>query len=99
MLYLSHVKVAEALATALTTAGVMVTKYHGKLGPRIREQAHIDFLTGVAPVIVATIAFGMVQWLAYMVFCSSTSVCVICCTCLHAARVSIVPGYIKRMYF
>ena len=40
-------------------AGRAVVKYHGSMGPVPRKEAHVAFLTGQAPVIVATEAFGM----------------------------------------
>ena len=36
-----------------------VRHYHGSLGHDERQSAHVAFLNGTAPVIVATVAFGM----------------------------------------
>ena len=36
-----------------------VRHYHGSLGYDERQSAHVAFLNGTAPVIVATVAFGM----------------------------------------
>ena len=40
-------------------AGVAVELYHGSLTPPERESAHLNFLSGKSPTIVATVAFGM----------------------------------------
>mmetsp|Transcript_93429 Transcript_93429/g.166238 ORF Transcript_93429/g.166238 Transcript_93429/m.166238 type:complete len:894 (+) Transcript_93429:119-2800(+) len=40
-------------------APISVSSYHGGRSPGDREAAHLDFLSGKAEVIVATIAFGM----------------------------------------
>jgi len=37
----------------------VVRMYHGSMSPEARHDAHMDFLTSRAPVIVATTAFGM----------------------------------------
>jgi len=51
--------VAQYLSERLQATGVTVSSYHGgKYGPD-REAAHMDFLSGRAQVIVATVAFGM----------------------------------------
>jgi len=51
--------VASFLTERLQPTGVQVRSYHGgKYGPD-REEAHFDFLSGKAQVIVATVAFGM----------------------------------------
>jgi len=42
-----------------TTVGVMAGRYHAGMSHPEREKAHIDFLTGAVPVVVATMAFGM----------------------------------------
>jgi RecQ family ATP-dependent DNA helicase len=39
--------------------GVGIELYHGSLPPAARESAHMAFLSGKSPVIVATVAFGM----------------------------------------
>eukprot|EP00041_Stephanoeca_diplocostata_P029522 m.874384 g.874384 ORF g.874384 m.874384 type:complete len:929 (-) comp23574_c0_seq5:426-3212(-) len=51
--------VADHLSQLLQRQQVRVAKYHAKLSLKERETSHIQFLTGEAPIIVATIAFGM----------------------------------------
>ena len=50
--------VAELLKGSLRDH-LHVEYYHGSLTAPARERAHKDFLNGTAPVIVATVAFGM----------------------------------------
>ena len=38
--------------------GVPIELYHGGLDPKARETAHMNFLSGASPCIVATVAFG-----------------------------------------
>lgn len=43
----------------LSSSGVQVRTYHGGMAFAEREESHIDFLSGRAQIIVATVAFGM----------------------------------------
>eukprot|EP00729_Bicosta_minor_P013919 gene13919-18873_t len=51
--------ISESLSGLLRAQGRKVVKYHGSMGPVARKESHVAFLTGQAPVIVATEAFGM----------------------------------------
>jgi ATP-dependent DNA helicase RecQ len=62
IVYVPTVRGVENITTHLRTVlppTVRVESYHGKQGIEDRRRAHLAFLTGEAPVIVATIAFGM----------------------------------------
>ena len=47
------------LLQTLAPTGIKVRGYHAKMTIEDRRTAHIEFLTGSCPIIVATIAFGM----------------------------------------
>jgi len=51
--------VAGHLAARLQEHGLRVEAYHGGKSAGERERAHLDFLSGKARVVVATVAFGM----------------------------------------
>jgi RecQ family ATP-dependent DNA helicase len=52
-------EIASYLEETLAPDGVMVRGYHAKMALEERRTAHLEFLTGKCPIIVATIAFGM----------------------------------------
>ncbi|MEY2473290.1 MAG: ATP-dependent helicase RecQ [Actinomycetota bacterium] len=59
IVYVATQKRAEALAAAITDAGVGAAAYHAGLARRVRDDVHHRFLDGEVDVVVATTAFGM----------------------------------------
>lgn len=59
VIYVTLQKTAEQVAAALTDAGVPAIAYHAGLGNEQRQQIQQQFMQGIQPLIVATIAFGM----------------------------------------
>jgi ATP-dependent DNA helicase RecQ len=59
IVYVATHKHAEAIAAGLKERGVDAVFYHGGLKPKERDEIQDRFMTGKAPVIVATNAFGM----------------------------------------
>ncbi|MGH9942554.1 MAG: RecQ family ATP-dependent DNA helicase [Pyrinomonadaceae bacterium] len=59
IVYAATVKTVEAVTESVQAAGVMVERYHGKLGPRERRENQDRFMAGELKAIVATNAFGM----------------------------------------
>ena len=59
IVYVATHKHAETLATELKQRGVDATVYHGGMRAKLRDEIQDRFMSGKAPVIVATNAFGM----------------------------------------
>ncbi|WP_299001921.1 ATP-dependent DNA helicase RecQ [uncultured Shewanella sp.] len=59
IVYVTLQHTAEQLARQLNAKGVNAVAYHAGLDSAVREQIQSDFMSGHAPIIVATIAFGM----------------------------------------
>jgi ATP-dependent DNA helicase RecQ len=59
IVYAASIKQVEAIHTELSSLGVKVAKYHGRLGPRERRENQDQFMAGDVRTIVATNAFGM----------------------------------------
>ena len=59
IVYCATIKNAEAVYTALTEAGVSVTRYHGRLSARERRENQDAFMSGASRVMIATNAFGL----------------------------------------
>ncbi len=59
IVYCQTVKEVDALTEALQEAGVRATSYHAKLPSDVRTRNQQAFINDNAPVIVATVAFGM----------------------------------------
>jgi len=59
IVYCLRRKDVDSLALALTETGYDARGYHAGMGPEERRKAQDEFATAEAPVIVATIAFGM----------------------------------------
>lgn len=59
IVYCQTVKEVDALTQVLQDAGVRATSYHAKLPSDVRTRNQQAFINDDAPVIVATVAFGM----------------------------------------
>lgn len=59
IVYVATHKHAEVLASELKQRGVDATVYHGGMRAKLRDEIQDRFMSGAAPVIVATNAFGM----------------------------------------
>ena len=59
IVYCQTVKEVDALTQVLQDAGVRATSYHSKLPSDVRTRNQQAFINDDAPVIVATVAFGM----------------------------------------
>lgn len=59
IVYCQTVKEVDALTQTLQEAGVRATSYHAKLPSDVRSRNQQAFINDDAPVIVATVAFGM----------------------------------------
>ncbi|MCG6658988.1 RecQ family ATP-dependent DNA helicase [Halomonas campisalis] len=59
IVYVTLQQTAERLAAYLSKAGLPAAAYHAGLDSETRERLQGDFMAGVTPCIVATIAFGM----------------------------------------
>ena len=59
IVYAATVRAADALHDALVTGGVEATRYHGKLGAKLRHDHQDAFMDGHTRVVVATNAFGL----------------------------------------
>jgi ATP-dependent DNA helicase RecQ len=59
LVYCTTRRTTEEFAAALAARGVATAAYHGGLGRAARDEVHERFRDGVAPVVVATSAFGM----------------------------------------
>lgn len=59
IVYCQTVKEVDALTQTLQEAGIKATSYHAKLPNDMRTRNQLAFINDDAPVIVATIAFGM----------------------------------------
>ncbi len=59
IVYVTLQKTAETIANKLTQSGIKATAYHAGLKNDVRESIQQQFMRGVSPCIVATIAFGM----------------------------------------
>jgi len=59
IIYTSTVKAAESVHQALRDAGQEAVLYHGRLRAALRQQAQDEFMSGRAPIMVATNAFGL----------------------------------------
>ena len=59
IVYAATVRHVDALHTLLRTEGIAATSYHGRQRAPARAEAQDAFMTGAAPIIIATNAFGM----------------------------------------
>jgi len=59
IVYVTLQKTAEEVAAAINAAGLGASHYHAGLKDDERELIHNNFMNGVVPIVVATIAFGM----------------------------------------
>ena len=59
IVYAATVRHVDSLMTLLRAEGIEAVSYHGRQRAGAREDAQTAFMTGAAPVIVATNAFGM----------------------------------------
>jgi len=59
IVYCISVRDVERVADILRGKGYSVSRYHGKLTPKEREQNQANWMSGNTPIIVATNAFGM----------------------------------------
>ena len=74
IIYTATVRVADTLWRWLQAEGISVSRYHGKLRAREREDMQERFMSGEVRVMVATKAFGMgidkpdIRWVAHYHF-------------------------------
>lgn len=59
IVYVTLQKTAEDVAAAINAVGLNAAHYHAGLKDDEREQVQNQFMDGVVPIVVATIAFGM----------------------------------------
>jgi len=59
IVYAQTQKICDALVLSLSASGIKTVKYHAGMDNQARRQAHFDFISDKAQVIVGTIAFGM----------------------------------------
>lgn len=59
IVYVTLQKTAEIVANLLVQQGLPATAYHAGLDSELRQQIQQDFMQQNAPIVVATIAFGM----------------------------------------
>jgi ATP-dependent DNA helicase RecQ len=59
IVYAATIRLVNEIYEWLRSEGVLVERYHGKLKAAEREEAQRRFMSGEAPVMVATSAFGM----------------------------------------
>ena len=59
IVYASTIKAVESVHDALTAAGHVVARYHGRLSPKERREQQDAFMHGTVRIIVATNAFGL----------------------------------------
>lgn len=59
IVYVTLQQTAEQVAASLQQRGISAVAYHAGLDNELRRQIQADFMAGITPVVVATIAFGM----------------------------------------
>ncbi len=59
IVYFSLIRILEAFSEQLTALGIEHTCYHGQLDPKSRRRIQDAFMSGDAPLVLATNAFGM----------------------------------------
>ncbi|MCP4150814.1 MAG: ATP-dependent DNA helicase RecQ [bacterium] len=59
IVYVTQQKTAQVVADLLNQKGITASPYHAGMKPEERSRIQEEFMAGQAPVIVATIAFGM----------------------------------------
>lgn len=59
IIYCTTVKRVEALYTYLKTAGLSVSRYHGRLSPEEKNRVQDDFIESKTRILISTSAFGM----------------------------------------
>lgn len=59
IVYVTLQKTAEDVAAAINAAGLSAAHYHAGLKDEDRNEIQNNFMNGVTPIVVATIAFGM----------------------------------------
>lgn len=63
-----HRKDCEGVCEDLVTGGVTASYYHADMEPAARLRSHKQWSEGRVQVIVATVAFGMGEWLVFFCF-------------------------------